>query len=68
MSHCFHLFSQFPSVTSKCRQRNNSCRNVRTTALELAWGPHIFTVISRFVHLNVSVEKDVRHVFLRTQP
>ena len=28
--------------------------------------PNISTVISRFIHLNVSVEKDVRHVFVRT--
>ena len=29
---------QFPSITYKCRQRNNSCRNVRTPAMKLAWG------------------------------
>ena len=30
--------------------------------------PHVSTVISRFIHLNVSMEKDVRHVFVRAQP
>ncbi|TMS12981.1 Cryptochrome-1, partial [Larimichthys crocea] len=57
----------FLSFTSKCRQRNNSCRNVRTTAMKLAWGTHISTIVSRLIHLNVSVGKDVRHFFVRTQ-
>ena len=61
MTNCFE---QFPSITSKCRQRNNSCRNVRTPAMKLTWGTAHFH--GHFTFHTSERERGTPRFFLRT--